>query len=193
MTRYAIHELGTSQIQRVVSCHPDMLQWQLRGTEVAVAVADGVGDDTHYFKSGVLTALPPQPHPTSTWSWESLSWSGADLDRLRTEKWDQIKSKRAELAAKPIPVRDFFLDSDPQAQVNVMASVMAMERSGAQSKNWRCADNVMRELSLADLTSAGIAIDRQVQSAIETSDSIYQAIQAAESAEAINAINWSNE
>lgn len=123
-----------------------------------------------------------------------LSDSGSDLEQARQRQWAEIKARRAQLDNEPIGVTvaatDIELDADQSSRIDLMGAVLAMQTSGQASRLWRCADNQMRELTLADLITVGQAIAARRQQLIETSDALWQQIQVAENAAAVLAIVW---
>jgi hypothetical protein len=190
VSRFAIHQLGKPQILRVVSCHLDQLQWQLESGQVGVAVEPDVSDDTHYVNAGQVVAMAARPTPDHSWDWETLSWIEPALELLRANRWDEIKAARTAADLQPYPVADFEIDADAQSRQNIMGAIMAMQLTGESTRLWRCADNTMRELSLAQLITAGTGIAARLQQLIEISDQLWQQLQAATTAAGIEAVIW---
>lgn len=71
-----------------------------------------------------------------------------------------------------------------------MGALMAMQITGQVERAWRCSDNVMRTLTLDQITRAGIAVSDRRQALIDISDTLSQAIAAAQTAEEVAAIEW---
>jgi hypothetical protein len=115
------------------------------------------------------------------------------LPQARDERWSAIKAQRAALGFQPVPLRDFALDADAASRLDVMGAVMAMQVSGDTSRLWRCSDNAMRELTLADLLTVGAAIAARRQALIEASDTLFQQIQTAETNAEVDAVAWPEE
>lgn len=116
--------------------------------------------------------------------------SGTDVEQARHRRWAAIKAQRESLDNQPIEHADFRIDADATSRVDIMGAVMAMQMGGGASRPWRCSDNVMRELTLDDLVQIGQAIAARRQALIETSDALYQQLQAAGTAEAVAAVVW---
>lgn len=119
--------------------------------------------------------------------------SVTDLETAKAAKWANIKQTRTLLDEAPIALRDFEIDADQKSRQDIMGAVMAMQLTGQTSRLWRCTDNTMRELTLADLVDVGTAIAARRQSLIETSDALYQALQGAETVEDVEAVVWPQE
>lgn len=121
-----------------------------------------------------------------------VSAAGADIEQLRRRQWAAIKDSRDKLDNKPIPVpgADFSLDGDQSSRIDIMGGIMSMQASGVETIEWRCADNVMRSLTLQQLTASGTAIAARRAMLIGISDPLYQQLQAAGTAAEIEAIIW---
>lgn len=115
------------------------------------------------------------------------------LAGVKARRWSNIKMQRDLLDNAPITHGDFELDADASSRMDLMGAVMSMQITGQASRLWRCTDNVMRELTLSDLLAVGTSIAARRQALIETSDALYQLIQAAETVEQVEAICWPSE
>lgn len=116
--------------------------------------------------------------------------AGGDVDQARERRWAAIKAQREALDNQPIAHAGFEVDADATSRVDIMGAVMAMQMGGGTSRPWRCSDNVMRDLTLDDLVQIGQAIAARRQMLIETSDALYQQMQAAATAEDVSAVVW---
>ena len=121
---------------------------------------------------------------------ERLADADGTVPTARARKWVAIKARREQLDEASIAIEDFAIDADSSSRLDVMGAIMAMQLSSQGSRMWRCSDNVMRSLSLSQLIGAGTAIAARRQTLIEVSDALYQQIQAAQTLEQIEAINW---
>jgi hypothetical protein len=122
-----------------------------------------------------------------------LEWVNVEtLEDAKSTRWESIKSRREALDEESInvPGRVFGVDANASSRMDLLGAIAAMQASGDATRRWRCADNVMRELTLADLLAVGGAIAARRQSLIETSDLLYQQIQAAVSVAEVQTIVW---
>ena len=123
----------------------------------------------------------------------ALRWEDTrDLEERRAARWASLKAYRQELDEQPIAVGDFAIDGDAQSRQDIMGAVMAMQLTGQTERPWRCADNVMRPLTFADLVAAGTAIAARRQHLIEVSDQLWQQLQAAATVAEVDAVTWPN-
>jgi hypothetical protein len=139
-----------------------------------------------------LAGVPDPPFPGAVWSWrDGPYWHDPrSVDEARADRWAAIKERRHELDNAPFQHGGFSVDADVGSRTDVMGALMAMQLTGQTSRLWRCADNIMRELTLADLIAIGTGIAARRQALIETSDALYQQMQTAQTAEAVNAVGW---
>lgn len=113
-----------------------------------------------------------------------------DLEAAKVRQWARLKQERDMLDFAPIGYNGYEVDADASSRVDIMGAVMAMQAGGQASRLWRCSDNVMRELTLADLLSIGTSIAARRQALIETSDTLWQELQAAATVEDVESIAW---
>ncbi|TXI23124.1 MAG: DUF4376 domain-containing protein [Roseateles sp.] len=114
----------------------------------------------------------------------------ADLDQARSRRWAAIKAEREARDQAPVDHAGYQVDGDQQSRMDIMGAVLSMQATGQSSRLWRCSDNVMRELTLDDLLAVGTSIASRRQALIETSDQLYQAIQAALTVAEVEAVVW---
>jgi hypothetical protein len=113
-----------------------------------------------------------------------------EVEAAQARRWAKLKAERDARDFAPVAHGDFEVDADQQSRIDIMGAVMSMQAGGQSARLWRCADNVMRELTLADLLAIGTAIAARRQQLVETSDQLYQQLQAAETVEAVEAVAW---
>lgn len=116
--------------------------------------------------------------------------TGGDLEAERVRRWAAIKAERDRRDFGPIAFGEFEVDADQQSRMDIMGALMSMQITGQASRLWRCADNMMRPLTAAELGAVGAAIAARRQALIETSDTLYQQIEAALTSEAVQAVTW---
>lgn len=156
---------------------------------------DDLPDDDLYTYVAFSAPLPARPGPNTVLAHDPVAgfhWRDPrSVEQCRADRWDEIKAQRDLLDWAPIEVATgVLLDADTQAKQDLMGAIMAMQLTGATSRAWRCADNVMRELTMAQIVSAGVAVANRRSALIATSDALYQALEAATSQEEIAAIGW---
>jgi hypothetical protein len=170
-----------------------------RDSGAVVAVASTIASDTEHLETSdvavlVLDEAPPWPFHVNTVAAQIVhgELDQRPIEQVRAERWEAIKAQRERLHDEQIvvPSQAFSLDADAPSRLDLLGAIAAMQASGDSSRRWRCADNVMRELTLADLLAVGGAIAARRQTLIEISDGLYQQIQAAQTAAQVLAVMW---
>lgn len=147
--------------------------------------------------SALNTTQPIQSLETALTLVAGSPWEGgtvvptmAPLEEAKVRRWALIKLQREERDNSPIPHNGFEVDADASSRLDILGAITAMQLGGATSRLWRCTDNVMRELTLADISAIGQAIAARRQALIETSAGLYHAIQAAQTVAQLEVISW---
>jgi hypothetical protein len=113
-----------------------------------------------------------------------------NLDQIRAEKWSELKTHRSTLDYLPMNVDGIDLDATDLARVDFLGAILSMQIKGQTARAWRCTDNVMRDLTLAQIIQAGMGIADRRDDLIRISDTLYQALQTATTADEVSAIVW---
>ena len=198
MVRYVIaDEDGEIMVRN--TCPADVLG-DITG---AVECGEGVLGSTHYVAGGAVVAYSEAqatakatPHERwFRWSNDSMSWidQRAFAD-LQAAKWKEIKAERAAREFGGYTWDGSAFDSDEQSQSRIMGAVqMAVLAAAAQQTFeivWTLADNSVRTLSGADMVAVGLALGTHVGTQHETARTLRAAIEAATTAEELDAIAW---
>lgn len=136
---------------------------------------------------------PPPPYAGARLHWVDgeLVWQDSrPLAEARAAAWEAIKAHRTAISTAPYPLRDFELDADELSIDRITRAVVLMSAMGLPEQPWRCADNAMRTLTLADLLAVGAGIGARLTAAIETSDGLWQQLQAAQTHAEVAAVEW---
>jgi hypothetical protein len=179
----------------------DQLKVQVGGW---VAEADAVGGALPVFNwyvelnpAALNVAQPIQSLEAALTTVADSPWLGGTvvpastpLEEAKVRRWALIKQQREERDNSPIPHNGFEVDADASSRLDILGAITAMQLGGATSRLWRCTDNVMRELTLADISAIGQAIAARRQALIEASAAFYHAIQAAQTVAQLEVISW---
>jgi hypothetical protein len=121
----------------------------------------------------------------------SLIWQDPrTLEQVRSAHWAALKAARAAKDYAPITIDGIELDTADASRMDFMGAIMSMQITGQASRPWRCSDNTMRDLTLAQIMSAGIGIADRRSALIGVSDVLYQQVNAAQSIADVLAIEW---
>lgn len=165
------------------------------GRVVYTSEADELPADALYEYVPYTGDLPvrPAPYYTQMYATETgFAWvDPRSLVQCRADRWAELKAHRLELDVAPIEVAEgIMIDADMQARSDIMGAIMTMQLTGTTTREWRCVDNVMRWLTLAQIISAGVAVATRRSTLIKTSDTVFQALEAASTLEEVYAVTW---
>lgn len=158
-----------------------------------VGVADAAEADPNSIQLQTFSGWPEAPHEGAVpiVAQGVMAWRDErQLEEIKAQRWASIKAHRDTLDFAPYPHGAFEIDADASSRIDLMGAIMSMQITGMASRDWRCADNVMRTLTLAEIVGVGTGIAARRQVLIETSDALYKAIQAATTPEQVAAITW---
>lgn len=139
---------------------------------------------------GAITQIAPFDNSTA------VPETYIDLDSLKIRKWAIIKGQRDALINGGFVWDGSTFDSDPVSQSRitgaVVLSLMAAMAQVEFLKTWVLADNTTRDLSGADMQAVGVALGEFVQGLIAQGNVLRAAIDAATTAQELDAIEWPN-
>jgi hypothetical protein len=142
---------------------------------------------------------PPAPDDTDlqTWAWdeEIERWvASPTLAALRLARWSQVKVQRAASEFGGFAWDGSAFDSDEMSQARIIGAVqMAVLAAAAEQPfaiDWTLQDNTVRTLSGADMIAVGLALGTHVATAHTIARALRDAIEAAATAEELEAIEW---
>lgn len=112
------------------------------------------------------------------------------LETQRRDAWVQIKAEREARMNAPITVQGLTLDADAKSRENLMGAVLEMQATGRAHRQWTLANNSRQNLTMAQLVAIGSAIADRTESLQNLSQDLREQIEAAETAEEVEAIVW---
>lgn len=122
--RYAIFEIATGQIDRIVTA-PFSVGDSCAPGEDFIAAENGELDTTHYVVNNELVELPTRPSLFHEWDATSRAWVG-NVVRVRAYRHKQIEDARDKRLNEPvIEYNGMLLDAGPQAKQNLQDKVTA--------------------------------------------------------------------
>jgi hypothetical protein len=119
-----------------------------------------------------------------------------DIDSLKVRKWADIKGQRDATINGGFTWDGSTFDSDPISQNRItggtVLALMAAMNQQEFSKTWVLADNTTRVLSGTDMQMVGVTLGEFVQGLIDQGNVLRDQIEAATTAEELEAIQWPN-
>ena len=118
------------------------------------------------------------------------------LDLRKSIKKDELKTTRSDKEASSFTWDGSAFDCDPVSQSRIQGAVqlatLSISSSTQFSIDWTLADNSVRTLSASDMVQVGVAMGQHIISTHAVYRSLKADIEAATTAEQINAITWPN-
>ncbi len=138
--------------------------------------------------------IPPRPSQAHRWDWSLKAWiDPRTLSDLRAEKWADIKAQRDAVEFGGFDWDGSRFDSDAISQGRITGAVQLAQIAGeGWSIDWTLADNSVRTLSHTDMSAVGITLGEHVGHVHDIARELRVRINAAKSAEELDAITWTD-
>ena len=136
-----------------------------------------------------------RPNAWAAWDVQAKQWTDPrNLPALKAAQWEVIKAERMarEYSTFVWDGSEFDCDRDGTGKVlgAVQTALIAAQANQPFSIDWTLADNTVRTLSGADMIGAGMALSAQVSSIYDTARLLREQIEAATTAEEVQAVTW---
>jgi hypothetical protein len=136
-----------------------------------------------------------RPGPWAVWDAQGKQWvDPRDLASLKAAHWIGIKAERdqREYGTFTWDGSEFDCNRDSTAKIMgaVQTAMLSAQAGQSFSVDWTLADNTVRVMSGVDMISAGMTLMAAVSNLYETSRTLRAQIDAATTAEEVQAITW---
>lgn len=160
-----------------------------------IGVIDGVAYGDGYIKEGMYHNLPEQPSPTHVFDYSLKQWvDPRTLDERKAQAWERIKAAREleEFGVFTWGGGTFDCDQISQQRIQGAAQLASLAMAAGQpfSIDWTMADNSTMTLGASDMIGVGMAMGAHINACHTKSRLLRNQINAAASAEEIEAITW---
>lgn len=160
-----------------------------------LGVLEGVQYEGGWLDGEIHHELPPQPSQHHVWDWQTKAWADPrTLADLQAAKWAEIKAARDAAERMPLVTPIGTFDADPKGRTNLTDTILLLQSLAAIGQpaniDFTLADNTVVTLSLAQMVQVGIALGLQVQGAYNTGRQLRGLIEAATTAQQLEAIVW---
>ncbi|WP_159915906.1 DUF4376 domain-containing protein [Pantoea sp. 18069] len=123
--------------------------------------------------------------------------SSDDLELAKLRKWAEVKGERDRLESGGFDVPGwgcFDSDSESRNRISgaVMAAKIARDASQPYAINWTLADNSTAQLDADGIINVGFTLLAHVDGIHQRSRALFAEIHAAETTEAVDAIQWAS-
>lgn len=185
-----IYNKATGQIRCNIFCPPEMVEHQY--DPETEGILDGEIDDSRYYiVNGEPVEIPPRPSEHHTFDWSTHTWvDPRTLADLKNAKWEEIKHERNRVEFGGFEWDGSWFDSDRLSQSRIQGAAQLAQLTPDFSIDWTLADNSVRTLDAEQMVAVGLALGLHVNAAHAHARAIRAQIEAATTAEAVNAITW---
>ena len=192
--RFAIYD-ATGRIDRIIQSAENQIEANLRAGEAAMPVADDVTDLSHRMVDGEPVAFPAKPGAHHVWDWAASQWTDPrTLADLKAAKWREIKAARTTTEFGGFTWDGSAFDSDQVSQSRIQGAAQLATLAQMQGQpfaiDWTLADNGVRTLSAQDMIAVGVAMGMHIQAQHHASRLLRDQINAATTAQEVEAITW---
>ena len=174
-----------------VSCHESEIDNNVQlnsGTSYVVGAVSGFGG---YLQDGELISLPQKPSPHHTFNYINKQWEDPrTLQDHKVAQWTAIKQARSTAEYTGFTWDSSTFDSDAISQNRITGAVALAQMSSTFSIGWVLADNTVRTLNQSDMLQVGTALGAHVAEIFAKGVLRRAAIDAAVSAEEVEAVVW---
>lgn len=190
---FAVYEMATGRVLRsgyVIDEATALLQ-ALPGEAVYL----GVVPPQHYVSPDGLIAMGEAPSRDHTFDWSAHAWHDArTIEEIQDRRWSEIKQHRDLLESSGFPFAGKTLDSDTRSVQRINTAVQAAQAALSAGEPfdivWTCADNTTIALDGVAMLGAPVALAVYADQLHQTAKALRAQIYAANSAEAVAAVEW---
>ena len=191
---HTIFSTATGQITRVVSVPIGMVSRQLQGPDEDW-IEGHYPDDKFYIDGFTPVAIPEQPSPAHVFNWQTKQWEDPrTLSDLKDQKWSELKAARDSFEFGSFVSGDHEFDSDQISQQRIgqaaQGAMFAISVGAPFTQDWTLKDNSVVTFDAQQMIGVALAMGHHIGYAHTHSRQLRAAVEAATTAEEVEAINW---
>lgn len=183
---YVIYD-ADGNIIKSVDCPANKIDDQLE--EGQFYIEGDVHDGTHYVSDGALVFKGEQPSDSHIWDMQVKDWH-FDLALAKDLKWTEIKTARTLQEFGTFDWGGYTFQCDEVSQRRIQGAVQLAAIDDTMTLDWTLADDSVQNFTAAEYVQIGQALAIHVSQAHERGRILRQQIDAATSAEELEAIVW---
>lgn len=139
--------------------------------------------------------VPERPSQHHVWDWGTKAWMDPrTLADLKSAKWAEVKAAREAAIKAPLVTPYGTFDADADARANITDTILLLQTMEAMGQpgevDFTLEDNSVLTVTTAQMVMVGLLLGQQVQGAYNTGRVLRGAIDAATTAEEVEAIAW---
>jgi hypothetical protein len=145
----------------------------------------------HDLETGLPKNKGEQPSAHHEFDYTTKQWvDPRTLEEIKDAKWIEIKVARSAAEYGGFMWDSSTFDSDALSQQKIMGAVQMAALTSAFEIDWTLADNTVRALNAAEMTSVGAALGQHVNTQYVTARVRREQIQAAQTQAEVESIAW---
>ena len=196
MSIYAIYEVKSGEIKRIIHTQEDHLLQNIQLGESYLPINAGESDNTHYVIDGVITPYTTEELTLKNGRKFGFVWKMPErilidtraLKDARDQKWQQIKSNRDVAINSPFAYNGNIYDPNIQ---NINNAVLSNITSNTISLDWTTATNTTVTLSSSEINELGKALHIHINAAHDKARALRKQIyDDSKTIAQVDAINW---
>lgn len=174
------------------------------GPGEAELVYDGSADwSSHFVLNGVVTQYTDAQRaersrvvsPGLVWSNDAMAWVDVrPLEDIQLAKWEEIKQARAAEIDAPLITPYGAFQCRAEDRQNISDTVLLAQTLASMNQpvaiDWTLANNTVVVLDLQMMVTVGLLLGQKIQAAHAKARTLRQAIEAATTVQAVEAIAW---
>lgn len=192
MNHYAIYDVTTGRITQTLTS-PDLesVELGLLPGQATLEFPSELDASTYYVSGGEAVSMGTRPGPHHEFDYATGTWfDPRTISDLRETKWAEIKKARDTAEFGGFEWDGSTFDSDLASQSRIQGAAQLAQLTPEFTIDWTLQDNSVRTLDATGMIAVGIAMGVHVSAAHAYGRSLRAQIEAAQSAEEINAIHW---
>lgn len=156
------------------------------------AMLEGEEFTDGWMADGMHFAMPDRPDPHHVFDYSLKVWRDPrTLQDLKDAHWQKIKQARQAQELAGFEWDGSHFDSDAISQQRIAGAVQIAQLLGAAfSIDWTLANNTARTLDAAQMIQVGLSLSQHVNAIHQVARGLRAAIDAATSAEQLDAVIW---
>jgi hypothetical protein len=182
-----------------------MKHYVIHTAEGVIRFAGNCPDDAtppDHSDEGLTTLVLAAPRPAGEWHvaggvLQSGRLDLRTLEQRRADKWAELKAARAAAEAAPLATPYGTFDCDAVSQARIANAALLMQTQAAELQpgamptiDFTLYDNSSVTLTAGQMVEVALRMGAQVQAAFATGRALREALDAAQTAEAVSALAW---
>lgn len=154
-------------------------------------ILDNVPPDNNYRWDGTeWISIPVRPNNPVNFDVITNTWKDLrNLEDFKRLKWEELKLKRTELENAGFTWNGLVFDSDQKSQL-YLSNALELAQISGKNIEWILKDNSVASLTAENLLSIKLSLSEYINNIYNTSQTLRNQLDLADSIEKVNSIVW---